>query len=658
MYFQTRLRKLVSGLVLFAGITSSILDGHSLEAARSGQIQELIEVLRSDASVYEKARACQQLGEFGSKAAVPALAALLGDERLSAYARSGLEGIPHPSAAAALRAALGTLKGNQLAGVINSLGMVCDSQSVMLLKPLATNLESGVAKEAVLALGGIGSDEVVPILREILAHGAESIRSEAASANLLAAERQLANGHAEIAREIYDAVRNAEVSPACLAAATRGAILARGSDGPAFLVRQLDSEDGIVRNAALMTIREVPSSALAGLLNSKLKKAGPELQVQLLAALADCHNPQTIRRVEVKTESDDPEVRRAALLVLGQIGGPAEADIFLNALRKNRSAEETAMALGSLERLQGPEVDARVLKALSGEGESANRVRLIRLVSSRSMSNATAELLKQAGARDNKVCLAALKALGVVAGSQDLPALIAFTRSCPDDSVRRSAAGAMVRLCRKSGNLEAEEVMLMAEFERTADPQLRSCWLSIMAELGCPTALPVLRAGLRGTSDQAAIQAIALLASWPDPTPVEDLLTVVELNPNAAPRTTAFEAAVRLAITAADGKVRPDDVILAWLRRADKLAQNPKECWMVLSGLGRLKYIESFRLLARHLPDPEVEKEAGGPMLAMAADLAEQGYAAEIKQALERMATTCKADDLRQKAVAAAATIR
>jgi hypothetical protein len=179
-----------------------------------------------------------------------------------------------------------------------------------------------------------------------------------------------------------------------------------------------------------------------------------------------------------------------------------------------------------------------------------------------------------------------------------------------------------------------------------------------MAELGCPTALPVLRADLRGTSDQAALQAIALLASWPGPTPVEDLLTVVELNPNAAPRTAAFEAAVRLAITAADGMVRPDDVILEWLRRADKLAQNPKECWMVLSGLGRLKCIESFRLLARHLPDPEVEKEAGGPMLAMAADLAEQGHAAEIKQTLERMATTCKADDLRQKAATAAAVIK
>ena len=86
---------------------------------------KLIEVLgRPGATLHEKARACQQLGEYGGKEAVPALAALLNDPVLAAYARSGLEGIPDPSAVSALRSALGTLKGDLLIGVINSLGVL------------------------------------------------------------------------------------------------------------------------------------------------------------------------------------------------------------------------------------------------------------------------------------------------------------------------------------------------------------------------------------------------------------------------------------------------------------------------------------------------------------------------------------------------------
>ena len=73
---------------------------------------------------------------------------------LSAYARSGLEGIPDPSAAQALRTACGDLKGRLLAGVINSLG-VRDADSVDALRPLAENPASGVAKEDLSPLGRI-----------------------------------------------------------------------------------------------------------------------------------------------------------------------------------------------------------------------------------------------------------------------------------------------------------------------------------------------------------------------------------------------------------------------------------------------------------------------------------------------------------------------
>lgn len=183
-------------VVLTVTITGLLLANATAADGNAEKTRTLIAVLQSNASFFDKARACQQLGEFGDGQSVPALAALLADEHLSAYARSSLEGIPDPSAAEALRRAATTLKGNRLAGLINSLGVLRDVQAAGLLKKLADDPASGAAKEALLALGRIATDEAIEVLRQALAKGPEPIRAGAAAACLLAAERQSADGHA------------------------------------------------------------------------------------------------------------------------------------------------------------------------------------------------------------------------------------------------------------------------------------------------------------------------------------------------------------------------------------------------------------------------------------------------------------------------------
>jgi HEAT repeat protein len=139
----------------FLLLTLALLASGAWAADSVNRTARLIAVLQSNASFFEKARACQQLSEVGNRDAVPALAALLSDAHLSAYARSGLEGIPDPSAVAALREAAAKLKPPLLTGVVNSLGVLRDQQSVELLGKLAADADSGVAGEALLALGNI-----------------------------------------------------------------------------------------------------------------------------------------------------------------------------------------------------------------------------------------------------------------------------------------------------------------------------------------------------------------------------------------------------------------------------------------------------------------------------------------------------------------------
>ena len=63
----------------------------------------LINAIKSDAPWLDKQTACRALRIKGTAASVPALAALLPDEKLSHMARYALESMPYPEAGQALR---------------------------------------------------------------------------------------------------------------------------------------------------------------------------------------------------------------------------------------------------------------------------------------------------------------------------------------------------------------------------------------------------------------------------------------------------------------------------------------------------------------------------------------------------------------------------
>jgi len=293
---------------------------------------EWIGVLQSSAPVFEKVRACQLLGEFGTQEAVPALAALLDHPRLSTYARNGLERIPGPEARAALRAALDQTQGRQLIGVVYSIAALRDESAVPALITLMRDAGPELVKATLLALGRIASDEAVGVVRQALISGPDKSRADAAAACLLAAEQQLAQGHADTARALYDAVRQASVPASYRIGATRGAIVARRSDRIAFLIQQLRSDDPAIRDVALLTIREIPSDVLAAALNAELERSPRDLQVQLMTALKDCHNAQSLRIISTRAASPDPELRLTALRVLKDIGSAESAATFLKVL--------------------------------------------------------------------------------------------------------------------------------------------------------------------------------------------------------------------------------------------------------------------------------------------------------------------------------------
>ena len=131
-----RIRGFTWSVILVMTLVSAAFAGQSAaaEAGSKGSPAEkersLIRLLESNAAPGDKAIACKELAIYGSKDAVPALAALLPDPELASWARIALEVIPGSAPDAALRKAMGRLQGRLLVGTINSIGVRRDAKAV------------------------------------------------------------------------------------------------------------------------------------------------------------------------------------------------------------------------------------------------------------------------------------------------------------------------------------------------------------------------------------------------------------------------------------------------------------------------------------------------------------------------------------------------
>jgi HEAT repeat protein len=615
----------------------------------------LVAVLqRPDSSFFDKARACQRLGEIGSPQAVPVLAGFLSDAKLDAYARSGLEGIGGPSAAAALRDAAPKLGGPMLAGVVNSLGVLRDPQATDQLRRLASASSSGVVAESLLALGNISTEESIRFLEEALTTGPEITRSEAAAACLLAADRQRVGGNVKLASSLFDLIRKAKVPAAYHAAATRGAILTRKTDRAHFLMKQLGAKEPAVRSAVLLTIREVPDEALANLLNKEVPRTTGEFQQQLLLAIVDCHDAKSIQAVQTLVSSPDSQTRKTALIVLGRLG-PGAAPALLAALQQERPVEERMIALSGLRTLEGAAVDDILLQALNSAKAPGFQIDLIRLLDARGVAKATPEMLKLGAAPDKNVRIAAFSALGSLAGQSEVPALIGLIQTCHDEDVRAAAESALASVCSRSGDAASQAVL--NELKQATTLFERSCWFRVLAQVGYSEALPVIEVAASDPESEVASNAVAELGRWPNPAPMEAVLKVMSSGATPQLRRRALVSVIDLATTATDEAQAPDPAIVSWLQRINWADASTDDKRRLLGLLGRLKTDQSLKLLLPCLDDPRLRTEAASGIVQIAPALSKGENAERLKTALEKISTTVDNSDLRNRALQLVKTI-
>ncbi|MGA2618162.1 MAG: HEAT repeat domain-containing protein [Thermoguttaceae bacterium] len=208
-------------------IEDALVVAHCDAAVCKALEARLAAVLGSGASRPAKDYVCRALRVIGTAQSVPALAARLADKDSSHMARYALERIEAPEAAQALREALPKLDGALKIGVIGSLGVRRDAESVQPLVALLGDADQAVAGSAACALGDIGTPEAATALGQAAKAGSKC-GCAVADACLACAERLLADGKKADAVAAYKSLTGSEQPKQIRLAATRGLLAAAG----------------------------------------------------------------------------------------------------------------------------------------------------------------------------------------------------------------------------------------------------------------------------------------------------------------------------------------------------------------------------------------------------------------------------------------------
>ena len=573
------------------------------------EVAELCAILQSDAPLHDRGVACQRLAVVGSAESIPVLATLLGDAELSHLARAALEAIPSPQVDSLFRQQLSTASGDQLIGIIDSIGNRRDTAAVESLALLLPQATGATQAAALSALGTIASPESAEILLTLLKTSANlqgnagsnaTLANAVADAALRCADRFAVEGKTAEALKVYDAVRAAPVSPTLLAAATLSTIRVSGSTGLALLNDQLASSNDDHFAVGLQAASRMPTRDVVGVLVRALPNATPQRAVMLLDALADLGDTSVLPAVREAVGSENPGVKAAAISALGKVGDAAVLELLLAASGSDNAAVASA-AQRSLAELHGEGVDQAILDTL--QRTTAHQETLLRLIGARRM-NALPVLWAAMKTSELPVRLAALDSLGRTIPDSDLLSLVDVVLNTTGEE-HAAAIAALTSACRRASDPDETVRQISARFA-AAPLELQRERFDVLKTIGGEEALRQVIRGAMDPEEPLQDAATRALGEWPTPDVGPELLPLCHSLQTPKFKIRALRAYVRVFKQFG----LPSEERLQMAREAFALATRPEDKVLILHALLSFQNLESMQFALEHIKDPGLEATA------------------------------------------------
>lgn len=598
------MRTFAAHAALIAGLTAAGWVAAAENTPAENKETKLIAVLQSNAAPQDKAITCKQLAICGTKAAVPALAALLSDEKLASWARIGLEAIPDPACDDALRAALDKLQGKLLIGVINSIGMRHDEKAVEWLSQRLKDADPELASASAAALGRIGGEPSAKALEKALAGASAATLPAVCEGLLRCADGFITQGKPDRAVKLCKQLNGASIPRHIRMEAMRTVIVAKQESGIPLLIEQLKSDDAGMVAVALGLAHEMPGTKLTQALNKEVVKLPPAKQVYVIDALGGRNDKSVVTTLLALTKNSSTNVCIAAIGALTRLVDASA----LPQLVEIAVAPDSELARAAQSAIVGfPAADADLTVAAMLTSPDA-RVRAIgaNVISRRSIISAVSAVAKAAlDDSDPAVRVACIQALRELGSLTDLPVLVDLLLKNRSAEESQAAEKAIATLCKRQSDMGACSEKLIAGLA-SAQPAQKCALLRILRSVGDSGSLKAIRAAMSDANKDVQDEATRLVCDWGTVDAAPDLLALARTSPNATYKLLALRGYLRVS---GDSSVSAAQR-LSMCKDAAALAERDEEKKILLGVLDSAGDAESLLLATPHLDNAAIKGEA------------------------------------------------
>jgi HEAT repeat protein len=575
-------------------------------AARAECEAKLLEFLKTGPPPGGIMAVCRSLSLIGSPAAVPVLEGMLLNPETTDPARYALERIPGAEADRALVSALDKAPGDVKRGLISTLGDRGSTAAVPALEKLVKGTDALQALDAVRALGRIGTDDAIRVLKSHLGKAKGAEKTEVASALLNYGGKAVRAGMTEEATAVFDKLLDAGLPDVDRQAAFRGKLRAAGKDAQTPILKTLAGKDAVLYSPAIAMIHMAFGGSEIAPVLPLLPKLPEASQIQLTAVLAGYPAETVLPAILKAADSALPAVRMEALRTIGKIGNPSVVGMLARRAAK-AVGDEQALARETFVRLKGKDVETAILDELKKEGDDKVKAEFIQAVGERRITAGKPALMELVKTGAPALRLRAIGALKSVSTPADLRGLLGLLFTVDDEAAREAmqdtVASVASTIPRPLARGDAAENLLAAE----KDPKRKADLLRVLGKIGDDTALPLVRKALADPDKDVVDAAVRGLADWPTASAQDDVFGIAASSANLTHKVLALRAFVRM--IGLEPYRQPAGAV-ADLEKAMALVTRPEEKKLVLGLLPRFPCEGGLRIAESLQSDPAVAAEA------------------------------------------------
>ncbi|MGD0089979.1 MAG: HEAT repeat domain-containing protein [Planctomycetota bacterium] len=625
-------RYVLHGLVTYAGRPEN-------EDLRPVVREGLLSTLGGNTPKGVQKYVLEELKHIGSTADAAAIGAFLADDDLCEFAAQAL--VAMRDASGIFRKALPAANGKNKLTVIQALGVLRDTQAADELKKSLSGTAPDIRLAAAEALANIGEASAADALLDAADGAKDFERIKLTEAALRLAQRLVESDKKKDAERIYSKLwdtRTAAEERQVRCAAVQGLAVVRGDI--ADILTAMRTNDPQIRAVAIRAAITMLGDDATKRIVEALPKAGPADRAALLAILGARRDPAALAAVLSLLKDAEEQVRLGALQAASAIGGAAAAEALVPLVGTAAGNERNAV-LDALANMRGNQANAIVGAAAKPGADAAVRAALLGVLASRHAEDQVEAAMTALADQDKPLRLAALKALGVLAGDGQIPTLIKLVKETTDNEEFSAAEGALAGTAARRGDASAQQLSAALA---DAAPRSAAAMIRALGVSGTPAALKAVSEQTKNANADVKDAAVHVLSEWREKNAVAPLLELAQTAEKQEHQILALRGVVRLL-----DKDMKDPEKLTVLEGVLKAAKRPEEKRLALGKLQDIQTLRSFELVAPCLDDDAVKDEAAAALVKIAKKNPKSNADA-IREALEKAAKVTTKNDVRSEA--------